>query len=354
MTPTNVAAIRTAAELLGMTAASGEYGGEGLSHVAETYFRRVVGSSEEYASMVLRSCVPLLPEAETTASLVSRCIEELVSGDGEERCVARLNDVVEMQPQDFETVTASINRRLRSHDVLYQMVDLYLKENKFGKLTEEEKTRICNSIDCTKLSTETLVDCVQNPRMPLRFVVRAVLVEHLNTRHSLASMGTQQHQQFESNREQRQRRFMEETSVTLGDILRRDAALRQTAQLKAAMDSTNARIQSLEKELECMNKALLEHQAEEEEEQKNNEFCSERSASFHFVPSVENGRIERGERGSVSSSNIQFDGRIMEERYGVGRSSFSGGNPKMVKTFGQRLMSGLKNAFRVPSSGLSN
>ena len=78
----------------------------------------------------------------------------------------------------------------------------------------------------------------------------------------------------------------------------------------------------------------------------------QRSASFHFVP-VEKGRIERGERYSVSSSSLRFD-TIMENDE-VGRSSFSAavggnGNPKMTKTFRQRLVTGLKSAFRVPSS----
>ena len=66
----------------------------------------------------------LLPEAETTACLVSRCIEALVSVHG----VSRLNDVNEMQPGDFQIVAESMGRRLEeSHDVLYKMVDLYLK-----------------------------------------------------------------------------------------------------------------------------------------------------------------------------------------------------------------------------------
>ncbi|XP_061365559.1 BTB/POZ domain-containing protein At3g49900 [Gastrolobium bilobum] len=347
MTPTNVASIRTAAELLGMTAAGNQEGGEGLSHVAETYFRGVIGINQEYATMVLRSCLPLLPDAETTASLVSRCIEVLVCGHSN-LCATRIDDVVvEMQPQDFEAVTESINRRFGNHDVLYEMVDLYLKENKFGKLSEEQKTRICNSIDCTKLSSETLAECVQNPRMPLRFVVRAVLIEHLNTRHSIACASGPQHHhqhqhelQFESNRERQRRSSELDNPLTLRDLLRHDAALRETAQLKKAMDSTNARIQSLEKELRCMNRVLLERKAEDEEEEERNVLGSERSASFHYV---ENGRIKRDERWSASSSSIQFDNRILENRQVEN-------HPKMTKTFRHRLMTGLKNAFRVPNS----
>ncbi|EPS65728.1 hypothetical protein M569_09050, partial [Genlisea aurea] len=70
-TPFNVGALRTAAELLGMTEiyASGE---ENLLQKTESYFRRIVAVNGDCASIVIRSCFSLLPEAETAASLVSR------------------------------------------------------------------------------------------------------------------------------------------------------------------------------------------------------------------------------------------------------------------------------------------
>lgn len=225
---------------------------------------------------------------------------------------------------------------------------VFVKEKKFEKVTEEERSGICSSIDCTKLSSDALVECVQNPRMPLRLVMRAVLVEHLNTRHSIAIASSQvQRRQLrlESN-EGRQRR----RSMTLGDFLHRDAALRQTERLKTVMDSTNARIGSLEEEVRCMNRVLRECEGKEEEEERG-VLGSERSASFHFVP-VENGRVKKGERWSSSSSRIEFDGR-MEKRQGK-RSSFSvdvgSVNPKMNGSFRKRFMIGLRNAFRVQNS----
>ncbi|OIV92844.1 hypothetical protein TanjilG_00978 [Lupinus angustifolius] len=346
LTPTNVAAIRTAAELLGM---KGQQDGENLCHVSESYFCRIIGIGQEYATMVLRSCFLLLPDAETTASLFSKCIEALVwEHDDVYNLVDTtwLNDVVAMHTQDFLTVADSMNARLSNHDVLYQMVDLYLQENKYhGKLTEEQKTQICNTINCTKLSPRTLVACVQNPRMPLRFIMRAMLIEHLNTRDSIASAATGAHQ-------------VERT--TLGEFLHRDTAHRQTVQLKQAIDSTYSRIQSLENELMSMKKILVDHQAkgEEQEQQQQqqlrNVLNSERCASFHSVTG-ENGKVVRGERGSVSSSGFMFD--TTRKGNEVGRSSFSvgtchneNGTPRMTKTFRQRLMSGLKNAFRVSNS----
>lgn len=227
-----------------------------------------------------------------------------------------------------------------------------MKENNFGKLTEEHKAQICNCIDCTKLSPRALIDCVQNPRMPLRFIIRAMLVEQLNTRNSIVSAATLS--QIHSN-QQPHRSEEEPNSTTLGDFLHRDAVLRQSAHLRAAMDSTSSRIQSLEKELRGMKKLLLENQSEQEERQRK-VLDSERPASFHYVPSENGHKIERGERGSVSSSSLRFDSRT-ENHEGRIRSCLSGescdddnGNPKVAKTLRQKLINRLKNAFRVSNS----
>ncbi|KAH1223664.1 BTB/POZ domain-containing protein [Glycine max] len=313
LTPSNVATVRVAAELLGMT------GEENLREVTESYFERVVGID---ASMVLRSCVALLPESETTASLASRCIEALVWEDD----VSCLNDVVGY---------------------------IFALENKYGKLTEEQKSEICNSIDCSRLSSHTLVDCVQNPRMPLRFIVRAILMEHLNTRRSVtaaarapATTGAQQQPERTSLRE----------------ILQRDTADRETTQIKETMDSTYSRIQSLERELRGMKKILHEHhQAEDDTRNNNNVLNSERFASFHFVPAdAESSKIQRGGRGSVSSSGFVLDNvRRKNKEVAGGMCNLSVGSschddsktPKMTKFLRHsKLITGLKHAFRISKS----
>lgn len=229
-----------------------------------------------------------------------------------------------------------------------------MKENKYSsKVTEEQKTEICNSIDCTKLSPDTVVDCVQNPRMPLRFIVRAMLVEHLHTRRSLIAAATgaaqPQVQQYQEE---------EESRTSLGEFLHRDSARRQTAQLKQVMDSTYSRIQSLEKELRGMKKILLDHQPQEKEKIKENAFNSERPASFHFVPADHNensSKIQRGGRGSVSSSgfllrNVITNKNEMEE-YDIGSNGDGGsGTPTRTRTLRHRFITGLKNAFRIQNS----
>lgn len=124
LTPHNVAALRTAAEMLEMTETN-DNGDENLRQKTEAYFRGAVTVNKEYASTVLRSCLSLLPEAETTAFLVSRCIEALsLAGD----VMSCLGDVRTVRPKDFQLIVESMHRRMSgSHDLLYRIVDLYLK-----------------------------------------------------------------------------------------------------------------------------------------------------------------------------------------------------------------------------------
>lgn len=79
----------------------------------------------------LRSVVAVNEEYERRASLVRRCIEALMlmhEGDGDGAgFMTCLNDVLKLQPDDFRVLVESINQRLTNHDVLYRIVDLYLK-----------------------------------------------------------------------------------------------------------------------------------------------------------------------------------------------------------------------------------
>ncbi|KAM3252650.1 BTB/POZ domain-containing protein [Capsicum annuum] len=346
ITPFNVAALRTAAELLEMAEANNIAGGENLAQRTEAYFRRVIAVNREYASIVLRSCIPLLPECETTSSLLSRCIEALsLVDDGD--CILRcLNDVKELRPVEFLVIVTSMNRWLGgSHDQLYRVVDLYLKEYK-GKISDEEKIAMCNYIDCTILSPQLLMHAVQNAKMPLRFVVQAMFIEQLNTRRSIltATVSDNNQHQHQHRDHHMNHQLQNKNEVTLGTILERDAALRQVSQLKAAMNATSSRIQSLEQELSGMKK-LLE---ESDQNAKNNlSHNSARSASFRL--SSEN-KIDRGQIGSVSSASFRI--LTARDRAIMGSSnsseiSFEESTKVEKSNFSRRLMNGLKSAFRV-------
>ncbi|OWM82101.1 hypothetical protein CDL15_Pgr001675 [Punica granatum] len=370
VTPFNVAALRTAAELLEMTDGNGD-GGDDLRLVTETSFRRFAAVNKEYIVILFRSCLDLLPEAETMASLVSRCIEaygemekvESRADGGGDGSVTFFDGIVAVGIKEFEVMTDSMGGQLSNHDVLYQMVNVYFKEHG-GKMTEDRKAQICQSVDCTKLSPDLLVHAVQNPKMPLRFIIRAMLVEQLRTRHSFLHAAPAAAPNSSSSDPGDRRRKPPTKAVsaaeappaatTLGAILNRDAALRQSAQLRAAMAATRSRILNLEEELSTMKLRLMNEMTALDTTNRENVptglkslLNSGRSQSFgHYGAPQESNKIERGEGGSVSSLSLRFirggdeGGEVAAKDPGSGM-----GSPRSRKSIRQRLINGLKSAF---------
>ncbi|XP_008237988.1 PREDICTED: BTB/POZ domain-containing protein At3g49900 [Prunus mume] len=352
----NLAALRTAAELLEMTESNCD-GDDNLLHLTDTYFRQVVAVNRDYASVVFRSCLSLLPEAETAAFLLSGCIEAFalsIDGDGG---ADWLNEVITVCPEDFQIVAGAIQRSFGNHDVVYKLVDLYLVRYS-GKITEDEKTQICSSIDCSKLSPQVLLDAVQNPIMPLRFVVRAMLIEQLNTRRTIISAAAAaavaaDHTQIQPRVHHDNKKLIEPAgeATTLGSLLQRDTMLRQSAQLRATMAATSSRIQSLEEELNGMKKLLDECH----EKQENSILLEDgrRSASFHYGTNENSNKITKGDKASASSSSFRIiSGKGSAER-SEGTSNWSSsckGTPRSTKKISERLINGLKKAFRVSGS----
>ncbi|XP_022741783.1 BTB/POZ domain-containing protein At3g49900 [Durio zibethinus] len=342
VTPFNVASLLLAAELLGMTETKGD-GDQNLKQLTESYFSGFVTVNKEYATIVFRSCLALLPEAETTAFLVSRYVEIMnltEDGDGVD---GYFDDVISLRAEDFKIVAESMHQQFEYHDLLYKIVDFYFEEHN-GKITEEQKTQICNSIDCNKLSPQLLLHAVQNPRMPLRFVVRVMLVEQLNTRRSIFSA---------ANHHYSHRHRPRGNKITLGEILQRDATMRETAQLKAAMDATSTRIQTLEKQLLSMKKILQESDDQNEGIAGSRDVLKlGRSASFHYGS---RSKIERADRGAPASASLRLTSGPEEKACGSSSSENSCiHNPRIKKIIGQRLIKGLKSALRVSNSATKN
>ncbi|KAJ4823331.1 hypothetical protein Tsubulata_001502 [Turnera subulata] len=395
ISPYNVAALRTAAELLEMTQTNGKRD-ENLTHITEKYFRRVITVSRELLWIVFRSSLGLLPESETTALLLSRCIEALGLTGLSDELENYFDDVIDLPNDSFQVATESMQRMFASHDSLYRIVDRYIKVHS-GMLTEEQKNELCNFIDCNKLSPHFLIHAVQNPRLPLRFIVRAMFMEQLNTRRALLN-STSNGINFQSSR-------CGVETVTLGAILKHDAAVREAAQLKGEMDATNSRIESLEKELASM-KDLLQRSEEERcmmekklweksnkkkgtsgkednlldypkkisfdleiernvtdssadnivsyesemEESSALDQSAARSASFHY--GSREGKIQRGERGSTSFAGFQLRSVIGEssEESSLSQHSVSG-NPGAKK---KGLITRLKRRLWVSKSTLQS
>ncbi|KAG1342156.1 BTB/POZ domain-containing protein [Cocos nucifera] len=315
ITPFNVAALRVAAEWLEME------GNGGLLRRTEAYFFDEVAADAGTAAVVLRSSVALLAQGtEAAAALVERCIEVLAGPDGS-GVGEWLDDVAALSAEEFRMIAEAMRARFaHDHDLLYKIVDHYLQDHN-GKLTEEEKNMICYTVNCTKLSLPLLINLVQNPRLPLRFVVQAMLIDQLQTRSSLAATSTST-TTAATVKPLNNRRGGED--VTLGAILQRDAVLRQSAQLRATMEATNFRIQNLERDLASLRERLRWS------EEKRAAMEPIRSASFRIVRHV-------GEDG-LAAEVVRPSGK-----------SCSGSSSRSGRRFGQRLMQGLKSMFRRPS-----
>ncbi|KAL9251781.1 BTB/POZ domain-containing protein [Drosera capensis] len=334
LTPFNLAALRTAAETLEMHTSDYISTTESLRHRTESYFSRSVSTNRDFASIVFKSCLKLLPEAEERACLASRCLEVMCEGEdstGEE--------IRAVRPEEFVVIVESMGRRFTgSHDFLYEVIDLYLKVYD-GKVSEDQKTQICNTIGCNMVSPELLMRAVQNHRMPLRFVVQAMLTEQLNTHRSICTtaVATRSIPNHSSSRAERPPNHKK--VPTLGAILQQDAAHRQATQLKAAINTTMSRINCLEKELSTMKKRLVES------ERHRGIADGGRSASFRFSNESTVNKIERGERGSISSDNLRF--RVNTVGSPAGRLGNNAETPRLKKShLGQRLIRGLKSVFR--------
>ncbi|KAK1422062.1 hypothetical protein QVD17_24927 [Tagetes erecta] len=347
ITPFNVASLLLASELLEMNQTTNDSCTvENLRQKTDAYFARTIAVDRNYAAVVLKSCIELLPDVETKMGVLSRCIEAMklncdVAGD-----VSNLFDgVQELSGENFRLLVESLQRRLNgNHDLLYRIIDFYFKAES-GKMTEHEAIKICNYIDCSNLSPQTLMHAVQNHRMPLRFVVQAMFIEQLNTRRSVYSaaqtLKTTNHRAIK----QPAPTFAATagaTSVTLGAILQRDAALRHVAELRDTMEYTSSRIQSLEEEINGMKKILITKSDSGQVMDSGRVTGRVKSESFRFSSER---KVERGQRGSVSSGSF----RTVDTRNG---SEYLGdqGSPRGL---GKRVINGLKSVFRKSGLGRS-
>uniref|UniRef100_A0A7N0TMF8 NPH3 domain-containing protein n=2 Tax=Kalanchoe fedtschenkoi TaxID=63787 RepID=A0A7N0TMF8_KALFE len=355
--PDNLAALRTAADLLEMTE---DVNRGNLLAQAESFFTKVVVFDQDHAAAVLDECVRLMPEAETVASLPSRCLHVLGMFREGDLLAERVQAVRLMPFEHFKVVARKLRELLvANHDTLYVVIDQYIKGN-MEKLTEEERSELCSLIDCVRLDSRLLIHAVQCPRMPLRFVVRAMFAEQINTRKSIIS-ATSGNQPQTLNRSPDSvadsasaELEEEEATTTLGGILKRDAALRDVERIKREMDTTCAKIKLLEEELKGMRAVLTESKSavriEQEKDQQEDEgdgkddlalskVDAKRSMSLRMLTTVGKvNRVRRGERGSVSSASIRLPRTIQTTSSDIKTQ-------RVRKVFGAKLMSGLKNVF---------
>ncbi|KAL5988186.1 hypothetical protein ACLOJK_035949 [Asimina triloba] len=111
---------------------------------------------------------------------------DLIVSDASKLAVAKLVDgylaEVSRDPNlplsKFIDLAEKVGRDSRVvHDGLYSAIDMYLKEH--PGLTKAEKRRICQLMDCKKLSMEACMHAAQNERLPLRVVVQVLFFEQV-------------------------------------------------------------------------------------------------------------------------------------------------------------------------------
>lgn len=118
-----------------MTETNGD-GDDNLVQITDSYFRQVIAVNREYASIVFRSCLSLLPEAETAAFLLSKCADAMnltdeENGEDDVDGVDWFNNVITVRPEDFHIVAEAMQRRFTSHDGVYKIVDFYIRVRHF-------------------------------------------------------------------------------------------------------------------------------------------------------------------------------------------------------------------------------
>ncbi|CAN6212171.1 unnamed protein product [Urochloa humidicola] len=310
-------------------------------NAVEDYFFQEVATDHARAAEVLRSCAAFLggEAASSAADLLVRCLEAIAAsgggcaGDG----VRWLDDVAALPVEEFLVIVEAMHTRFaHDHDLMYTVVDHYLENHK-GKLTEEDKGRLCYNINCTKLSQHLFMHLVQNPRLPLRFVVQAMLVEQLHSHHSM--LLSHHHQAAAPAPAPGPGPILKPSlsgafaagdaaaSMTLGDILQRDAALRQSAHIRASMQATSLRIETLERELASLRTRL--RRSEQQQQQAEADAAAAAGASA----------IDRAPGKSASF-------RIPRSRLWDGEELVPVGPRRVAaRGFKSRLVHGFKNLF---------
>eukprot|EP00249_Psilotum_nudum_P024069 c29080_g2_i1 orf=244-2175(-) len=157
---------------------------------------------------------------------------------------------VNLKPSKFLSLAEALPDYSRiMDDGLYRAIDIYLKARPW--LTEQERERLCQLMDCQKLSLEACTHAAQNERLPLRIVVQVLFFEQLQLRTAIASCFM-----VSDNLEtSRPLRHMATNDGALpAAVLRGDGwsnAIRENHVLKVDIDNMRLRVSELEKE--CSN-----------------------------------------------------------------------------------------------------
>ncbi|KAK3020969.1 hypothetical protein RJ639_046956 [Escallonia herrerae] len=84
----------------------------------------------------------------------------------------------------FQVLAQSLPEDARTcNDGLYRSIDIYLKTH--SSLSEHDRRRLCNVMDCEKLSFDACMHAAQNDRLPLRTVIQVLFSEQVKMREAM-------------------------------------------------------------------------------------------------------------------------------------------------------------------------
>ncbi|KVI09295.1 BTB/POZ-like protein, partial [Cynara cardunculus var. scolymus] len=114
-----------------------------------------------------------------------RNVSKLVDG-----YMAEIASDVNLKPEKLYSLAEALPGSSRPlDDGLYRALDIYFEAHPW--LPEKEKERLCNIIDCQKLSVDACAHATQNKRFPLRVVLQVLFVEQMHMKAALAAIAPQ-------------------------------------------------------------------------------------------------------------------------------------------------------------------
>ncbi|KAF6166543.1 hypothetical protein GIB67_005405, partial [Kingdonia uniflora] len=176
--------------------------------------------------------------------------------------LAEIASDTNLKMDNFCDIAVTLPDQARLYDDgLYRAVDVYLKAHPW--LSEEEREKICQVMDCQKLTLEACTHAAQNERLPLRAVVQVLFFEQLQLRqaiHGSLLTNGMVHPLPDSARPSVLQ--LQQREDNMGEVVAAQsnntwtAAIRENQVLRLDMDSMTSRVQELERECSTMKKVI--------------------------------------------------------------------------------------------------
>ncbi|CAJ1929858.1 unnamed protein product [Sphenostylis stenocarpa] len=222
------------------------------SYLNETLFdidcvARILGHflEEERNVAAIDGRVPTSPALMLVGKLIDCYLSEIASD-------------ANLKPKKFNDLAISVPDRARLfHDGLYRAVDVYLKAHPWVSKSDREK--ICEVLDCQKLTLEACTHAAQNERLPLRAVVRVLFFEQLQLRHAIAGTlvaAEEPARTSVASVDAEGSGAGEGCTHDGGDSNTWQVTVRENQVLRLDMDSMRSRVHQLERECSSMKRAI--------------------------------------------------------------------------------------------------